>query len=243
MIKAIKILLRKVKNRIYPSHKSHVINKSSILNHACKFVVNERIKGDYYEFGVFQGATLISAYWLLKQMHERKTGSDPRYTNDAWENMVFHAYDSFEGLPQLSDEDKYSEDFKEGQYACDEKFVQNNLITHKVDIQKVRFYKGWFEQTCNPANFKITQPQKACIIWLDCDLYSSACDVFRLISCLIQDGTVLVIDDWFSSKGSPFHGVQKAFYEWLPSVEKTYFVHEYCIDSWKRKSFIVSEKP
>ena len=86
--------------------------------------------------------------------------------------------------------------------------------------------------------------KKASIIWLDCDLYSSANSCFKIISYLLQDGTVLIIDDWFSNKGSPFHGVQKAFFEWSKSKDifENWNFTEYQKESWKRISFIVNKK-
>ena len=83
---------------------------------------------------------------------------------------------------------------------------------------------------------------KASIIWPDCDLYSSACDVFRYLHHILQDGTILIIDDWFSFKGNPTKGVQSAFNKWLISdnIKSKFIVNEYQRDDWKRNSFIVN---
>jgi hypothetical protein len=50
---------------------------------------------------------------------------------------------------------------------------------------------------------------------IDCDLYSSTKPVLEFITNLIDNGTILIFDDWFSYKGSPNHGEQKACNEWL----------------------------
>ena len=115
------------------------------------------------------------------------------------------------------------------------KSVRKKINAYGVDMAKIIFRRGWFQETCDPKNMNTSGLGKASIIWLDCDLYSSAKQVFKLIPYLIQDGTVIVIDDWFSNKGSPFHGVQKAFFEWRSDVEAEYCIHEYAQDSWKRK--------
>jgi O-methyltransferase len=84
--------------------------------------------------------------------------------------------------------------------------------------------------------------ERAAIVWLDADLYSSTVPVLNFITPLVQDGTVLVFDDWFSFRGSPFKGVQKAFYEWVEAVSDDFVLVEYQRDSWKRNSFIVCKK-
>lgn len=66
--------------------------------------------------------------------------------------------------------------------------------------------------------------------------------MLNFITPLVQGGTVLVFDDWFSFRGSPFKGVQKAFYEWAESVSKDFVLVECQRYSWKRNSFIVCEK-
>ena len=113
-----------------------------------------------------------------------------------------------------------------------------------MNIDRLQFHKGWFSETCTDLYFNSNEFKKASLIWLDCDLYSSAVDCFILISKIIQDGTVLIIDDWFSNKGSPYHGVQKAFYQWKKQneISNNWTLTEYQRDSWKRISFIVNRK-
>ena len=50
---------------------------------------------------------------------------------------------------------------------------------------------------------------------IDCDLYESAVSVFQFLDPLLQEGSVLYIDDLFAGyRGSPEKGVTKAFLEW-----------------------------
>lgn len=49
---------------------------------------------------------------------------------------------------------------------------------------------------------------------MGCDLYESAIPVFNFIEPLIQEGTVIYIDDYFAGfKGSPATGPARAFHE------------------------------
>ena len=141
--------------------------------------------------------------------------------------------------------DQYSLDFKEGQYKCSQKDFILNLKSNYFPIDKLICHKGWFNKTCTHNYFIKNNMRKASIIWIDCDLYSSAKDVFKILIHIIQDGTIIIIDDWFSNKGSPYFGLQKAFYEWQNSdeIKFEYNIQTYIKDSWKRNSFIVNKIP
>lgn len=241
----------KLKKLIFKNTKLEA-NKSLILDKSCKFVVNECIIGDYYEFGVWRGQTFVYAYKsLIKAARKRLEASSyigynpkaEKKRKQILDNTLFHAFDSFKGLPELIDEDKYSDDFAAGQFKADESSLLNLARDSAMPKEKIRIHKGWFEDTCNYEYFKKNKLNKASIIWLDCDLYSSATNCFEIIKYLVQDGTVLIIDDWFSGKGSPFHGVQKAFYDWSSKgdISQKWHFTEYQRESWKRISFIVNK--
>ncbi|MCG2718374.1 MAG: methyltransferase, partial [Nanoarchaeota archaeon] len=70
-----------------------------------------------------------------------------------------------------------------------------------------------------------------------CDLYESTVLVLDFITEYIQDGTIIIFDDWFSFRGNPNRGEQKAFKEWLkknPSIKTTEFYRF----GWHGNSFI-----
>jgi hypothetical protein len=55
---------------------------------------------------------------------------------------------------------------------------------------------------------------KIALVNIDCDLYESAVPVFRFIEPLLQEGTLLYIDDFYAGYcGSPRRGVARAFTE------------------------------
>lgn len=224
-------------------------DSDSIISKAARFVACEMIDGDYYEFGVYQGAAFIRAFtWLDKQFQYRinldiggKGSSLSRaQRQEIWAQMKFHAFDSFEGLPNLKADDLYSNDFQQGQWACDLPSFLDRVKRAGVPLSRVRTVKGFFSDTCSIEASKGLQPRKAAIVWLDADLYSSSRDALQFVSLIIQDGTIVIFDDWFSFKGNPRKGVQKAFYEWRQSLEGLYTLTEYQRDSWKRMSFIAS---
>lgn len=221
----------------------------SILAKASRFVACEMIEGDYFEFGVYQGATFINAHHSLRD-HFRKrialtVGGDNEQEGrelrkSIWKNMRFFAFDSFEGLPALTETDTYSKDFAKGQYACSLDDFNQRVTNAGIPMEKVIAVKGFFSETCNSTTFSANKLGKAAIIWMDADLYSSTKDILQFIPPLLQDGTVLIFDDWFSYKGSPYEGVQKAFREWEQLIQDQFVFSEYQRDSWKRVSFITT---
>lgn len=237
--------------RMFRNRRPSLMDSGSIAAKASRFVACEMVEGDYLEFGVFQGSSFSMSYrWLERNFRSRiklNVGGEGRREGESqrraiWDNMRFFAFDSFEGLPKLSEEDSKSHDFFAGQYACDKDTFLKNISRSGIPLHKTFAVKGFFSDTCNAETIKKYRLEKAAIVWLDADLYSSTITVLNFITPLVQDGTVLVFDDWFSFRGSPFKGVQKAFNEWAESVSDDFVLVEYQRDSWKRNSFIVCEK-
>lgn len=235
--------------RLYRNRKRFK-DSGSILAKASRFVACEMIEGDYLEFGVYQGASFISAYhWLARNFSKRialnvggeGNSEDRRAREEIWGNMRFFAFDSFAGLPPLEQEDQESPDFKAGQYACSESDFIQNITNDFVPRARVHTVKGFFQETCVKENYERLSLKKAAIVWLDADLYSSTRDVLQFITPLLQDGTILIFDDWFSFKGHPSKGVQLAFNNWSAELKDKFRFGEYQRDSWKRMSFIASE--
>lgn len=251
MKKIFKKVIKKFKKLFY-RNKLYPLTKSDLLRKVFQFSVNECIVGDYYEFGTYRGQTLISAYVNLNEIANKRIkksaeiGINQEANNKRMlmlSNMNFHAFDSFEGLPKLSKEDKYSEDFEEGQFKSDINQLISLANAYKMPSDRLKIHKGWFKETCDLSFHKNKPLQKASIIWLDCDLYSSAKECFKLINHIIQDGTIIIIDDWFSHKGSPIHGVQKAFNDWRNNekLSNEYSFTEFNKEGWKRNSFIINK--
>jgi len=195
-----------------------------ILESAMNFVKVEKIPGDYYEFGVYQGQTFIRAYREAKRL--------------GLNQMRFFAFDSFQGLPEIKGLDTFSNVFTKGSLACGLDEFKRILRIQGVDLLRVGIIPGWFDQTLNARTREKWQMESAAVVWVDCDLYESAKYVMEFITPLVQDGTVIIFDDWFSFKGNPSFGEQRACREWLqqnPQIKLTEF-HKYYFNA---NSFIV----
>jgi hypothetical protein len=185
----------------------------------------DSLTGDYLEFGCYKGNSFIHAYKCAYRIMP---------------DMRFFAFDSFEGLPELSDIDKNGP-FKKGQFACSRDEFTGNLKKAKVDIDRINCVPGWFKDTLNDGLKKDLKLKAASIVYIDCDIYESCAPVLRFITGLLVTGSVVMFDDWLSYKGDPEKGVQRACREWLadnPEIE----LRDWQYFGAYGKSFIVKRK-
>ncbi len=174
--------------------------------------------GDYLEFGVFNGASLSSAYTALKRLNIS--------------NRVF-GFDGFAGLPPESE----SEDdgvWKKGFYSCSFEQLEECLKRKGINPDEMYWVKGWYKDTLTPDTAKkhnITNPG---IVFVDCDTYSSSKSVLDFVAPLIKRPVIICLDDWrlndLDVKGL---GEYKSFNEFL-EVNTRFKAEE--IPSYKRNS-------
>ncbi|MCP5469190.1 MAG: class I SAM-dependent methyltransferase [Chlamydiales bacterium] len=165
------------------------------------------LEGDIFEFGVCYGFTSRLLAQYMKQ-----------FQIDA----SLHLFDSFEGLPEARELDLCSYEHHSGVWKKGsmrgpsgiEDYIQRKLS--KVLGDRIFVTKGFFEETleCYLSRMK---EAKARLIFLDCDLYSASKCVLELLFKynVIQDGTLIICDDWMTSLGNPNLGQRKAVAEVL----------------------------
>lgn len=202
--------------------------RERIIKTAMKYLSYSGLKGDYLEFGVYDGYTFTAAYHF-----SQTSGLD---------SMRFYAFDSFKGLPELGGVDCGAQaEFTCGQYSCGLEEFKKNIFNNRVKSSKVKVVPGWFSETLTKETKKKLPINKAALIWVDCDLYESAVPVLDFVTDYVQDGTLIFFDDWFCFRGNPERGEQRAFREWLertPSITAT----EFRKFDWSGNSFILHLK-
>lgn len=158
-----------------------------------------RLTGDYAEFGVFSGRSTIRAYYYMKAACH--AGTEPRIL----------AFDSFQGLPALENADqvRYT-DFEAGSYACTEEQYRKNVTEHGVPADRIVAIPGWFADTCNDTTAARIGLGKIAIAHIDCDILSATLTVLRFLATHLEDGGLIVFDDWGSYRGHPELGQQGA---------------------------------
>jgi O-methyltransferase len=138
--------------------------------------------GDYLEFGVYVGSSLLCMHRALAS--RGLTG------------VRLIGFDSFEGLPpSASNEDEGA--WRAGDYSSDLATTRNRLAREGVDFSRLHLVPGWFDETLTQKNREKLGLERAGVIMIDCDVYSSAKAALEFCAPLIDDSIVL-FDDWHS---------------------------------------------
>ncbi len=226
---------------------NYIASQDSIIYKAASFAAVNKVEGDYLEFGVFRGASYISAYYTLRHCFDEVISSfgftmseaDRKLTASIFEKMRFFAFDSFEGLPAVSDGDT-SGFFEKGQFSASYDEFHRNLNAVAFPQKRSVVVSGWYDKTLTRAVYDEHRLAKAAIVHIDCDLYESTRSVLEFIAPLLVDGTILIFDDWFHFHGHPQRGEQKAFNEWAAKLTGWSFCDYQQEGTW-RKSFIANK--
>ncbi len=176
---------------------------------AVDFVNFEAVEGDILEFGVFGGVSMA----LLAQAY----AFDPKGMT---RRIV--GYDSFQGLPQSEETHArwtggdcarihaWHPTMKPGDVVTEEITLD---LFRRCGLDKPELEVGLFQDTIAK-----TVPSKyaaAALVHVDCDMYESAKIVLAGLAPVLQEGTVVLFDEWFSYKGNPGKGEARAFFEFL----------------------------
>jgi O-methyltransferase len=188
------------------------LSRMLLLDLVMGFVADCRIDGAYLEFGCADGGSLSDAFHASRRHRGLK-------------NMQFLVFDSFEGLPEPCGLDAHeSLRYRKGDFACSVETYRKNIRKRGVNVERVTLIPGWYSDTLTEELGRTLAITKAAVVWIDCDLYESTIPVLDFITRYIQDGTVVIFDDWFSYKGRLDRGEALAFTEWLgahPSIIAT----------------------
>jgi len=168
-----------------------------MLSLAFKYAESEDVPGDYAEFGVWRGRNVIEAWRISHKYGIRRR---------------FWAYDSFEGLPELSERDEGGP-FHTGHFAHGRNRFEARLHRARVPAADVIVVEGWFDKTLTDPSRPA--PTSIALAWIDCDLYESTVSVLRYLTPRINPGSILMFDDWYTFRADPDKGEMRACEEWL----------------------------
>ena len=121
--------------------------------------------------------------------------------------MKFYGFDSFEGFGSLEEVDEHP-------FYTDVNFSTNYQkvyarINKLVNDNNFLLVKGFFDDTLTEKCIT----DKSRIIFIDSDTYSSAKMAIEYTQKSIQEGTIIILDDYYSYKGSLKKGVAGAIKE------------------------------
>jgi O-methyltransferase len=209
-----------------------IIKRANLFRFIREFLeANDMAPGYYLEFGVLNGEGMIDAYRQFRGLISH-----------------FYGFDSFEGLPELSTDDQKAENltpaFYKGNFASMQfEYVQRAILSScRMAPDELTLIKGFYNESLPafPRESLVSQGIPL-VIYIDCDLYSSARDVLQFINDLVVTGTWILFDDYWCYRGSPYEGEQKAIREWMDGNERI-GLQPYCnFEGWGR-AFIAYEK-
>jgi hypothetical protein len=171
------------------------------IDAAVKHLVAAGLVGDYYEFGLYRGYTFCHA----QQAFNAAGFIDTR----------FYGFDSFSGLPDIGGPDQAAAIFISGDYYCSRDEVVRHLTEHGFDWSRGALVEGYFDQSLTEQVKLEHQMRPAALIMVDCDLYQSTVPVLAFLADLLQDGTVILFDDWYCFGEESDKGEPRAFREFL----------------------------
>jgi O-methyltransferase len=160
--------------------------------------------GDYLEFGVFVGTSM-----LAMQRASAESGHDA---------MRLVGFDSFAGLPAGAQEESGGL-WSPGQFKSSLEATRRHMDARGADWRRVTLVPGWYEDTLVPETSTRLRLQKASVIMVDCDLYSSARACLAFSAPLIRDEAVILFDDWgWEGLTGQNDGERRAFEELLAAT-------------------------
>jgi O-methyltransferase len=164
---------------------------------ACKHVCSSKVEGDFVECGVWRGGNSIVAADVFDRMGEKKQ---------------VYLFDTFAGMTEPTAIDQLTS----GEYSTRERFIRDQREAHNEWcyasleevvtnfrrcglLDKARFVKGDVLRTlADKANI----PQKICILRLDTDWYESTKIELQVLWPRLQNGGILIIDDYGYWRGT-----------------------------------------
>lgn len=100
----------------------------------------------------------------------------------------FHIYDSFEGVEEMSPEEKAQNYDFSGQYAATEHILRANLQRYG-EISVCAIHKGWFCDTLQQVAYPVR------VAYIDCDLAKGTAEVLQgVVPVLVSDGWIFSQD-------------------------------------------------
>ena len=158
------------------------------------------VEGDIVECGVGYGDSLIILGLLAK-----REGRGRR----VW------GFDSFEGFPEPTEDDRSVRSPQKGQWASDLEFVRQRLLLSGLDDhfinRQATLIRGYFDETLH-----LFRGKQIALLHLDCDLYASYKTCLGRLYPLVPPGGVVCFDEYVNTMQLiAFPGAQKAIDEFL----------------------------
>lgn len=211
----ISYIKNKIRNRIREVTFSHT-DRSQALHMAWGHVFNNHLRGDYWEFGVYKGDSMLMAskqYEKFKSWNTSQLGSDEPWRVRLAKNYstyvpIFIGFDTFFGLPANNEKNP---NFDEGNFTSSLESVKSKL-EKEINKNSFKLVQGDFTKlNFFPSNLPIA------ILNIDSDLYESASAALKLSEPRLQIGSVILFDEFHGFNSDDSKGERRALSEFLES--------------------------
>ena len=220
-------LLKIIKNNLFiqnfvanlvsfiPPYLEFSVAKYQAIKKSMFITAHDQTYGSYLEFGVFTGSSFNFAMKVNRRVEKLFGKSD----------CEFIGFDSFKGFGKIKKEDENTS-FKDHIFSVDEKKVLNN-INKCAKGQKMRIIKGFYQDTIENKTAPDLNIEKARVVMIDCDLKESTRLALEFIRPAIQEGTIILFDDYVFFKGSKEKGEYGAFSDFKKKYPEILFRRAY----------------
>ena len=169
---------------------SHNIAKINFFKDSFFLLNLEQIEGDYIEFGVFDGTSMIAAYHANKASAKK----DGLTMNTEGPKRKFFGFDSFEeGFKIFDKSDKHPSWIDGNLKSSFEK--TNKRIKKNLKNEEFYLVKGFVENTCknvDPSKYGIN---KICLALFDMDLGTPTLIGLEFIKKSLVVGSIIAFDE------------------------------------------------
>ena len=195
-VKILSFMLRNISPNYYDA-----IAKFKTINKIWHNIKLDSIPGDYAEFGILNGKTFLHSYLVSRKLKLDK-------------EIKFWGLDSFEGFPVENHNFYLSKNFKASYEKAVKRFKK---------YPNVKILKGFFNDSLSSSSIK--NVEKFSFVFIDCDIYESALEIFPYIKDKLYPGAFIMIDD-YSSIDKNGNSIVKAFNE-VFDVNKEVIIFDY----------------
>lgn len=197
-------------------------DKVGMLHRSWGLVFTNLLEGAYYEFGVYKGATFIDSwkeYFKFKEWAGSQINSSEHWRREMMKDYVnykheFYGFDTFSGMP---DNKENNRTFAPGSFFATLEEVEKKC---KSIGMRYRLFKGLFS---NISDETLIHLQPAAIVNIDADLYSSALSALEKVRNKMQQGTILLMDDYHCFSSFNSQGERRALREFCEKYPKFKF--------------------
>ena len=152
-------------------------------------VMSRDVKGDFVECGVYNGGSAAAVSCAFRESERR-----------SW------LFDSFAGMPQISETDGPDAESFVGKCVGSEEQVHLAMRLARFPVDRYVIRRGWFEETFAAG----PMPKAVAFLHIDADWYESVLLSLDTFYDLVPDGGVIVLDDF-----GYWEGCREAFYDFV----------------------------